>query len=360
MIRLATRHLAAIHAATSAEDLHESVQNAIRLEFATIPPYLTAMLSLHVDKNREIWTILDSVVVDEMLHMMINCNLLIALGGTPVIDSPTFLPPYPGPLPMAIRSGLTVGCQPFSMQLVSDMFMAIEQPEKVQSFPVAPHLLGAPPSFATIGMYYHALKAKIEELGNAVFKDNGGRQLVEPRWFSADRLFPIVDVASALKALDLIVAEGEGTSTSPEGDPGVIAHYYRFEQIIKGRKLIRDTRIAEGYSFSGDEIPFDPGGVWPITKNQKLRDLNPDSQAARCAAQFAYTFTKLLKALQEMFSGQPNAFTAALSIMFELKLAGQRLCSTPIDLRNPNGPHAGPAYEYVAQNRYPNELLQIR
>jgi hypothetical protein len=45
----------AVGAARTATDLHDLVQAAIRLEFSTIPPYLTAMLSLRPGANREIW-----------------------------------------------------------------------------------------------------------------------------------------------------------------------------------------------------------------------------------------------------------------------------------------------------------------
>jgi hypothetical protein len=347
MIKLSPRHLQAVQQARTADDLTESVQNTIQLEFSTIPPYLSAMLSLRMDRNREIWEILHSVVVDEMLHMVINCNLLIALGGVPVIDDPSFVPIYPTALPMAIHSGLTVGCEAFSLALVEKMFMGIEQPENIQHFPAARSAAAYP----TIGLYYQALKDKITELGDGAFQRDSSRQLVDPQWFSPGRLFPIVDVDSALRALDLIVVEGEGTSTSPEADAGAIAHYYRFEQILKGRKLIRDPSTAPGYSFSGSEVPFDSTAVWPMTANQKLRDLDADSQAGRRARQFAYTFTKLLRALHQTFNGQQQAFASAMSLMFELKLGGQMLCATPAAYAGrPTGLNAGPCFEYAAHN----------
>jgi hypothetical protein len=189
-------------------------------------------------------------------------------------------------------------------------------------------------------------------LGNGAFQPDSGRQLVDPQWFSPGRLFAILDVDSALRALDLIVIEGEGTSTSPEADVGAIAHYYRFEQILKGRKLIRDPHVAQGYSFSGSEVPFDSSAVWPITANQKLRDLDADSQAGRRARQFAYTFTKLLRALHQTFNGRPQAFASAMSLMFELKLGGQMLCATPaVYAGRPTGFNVGPCFEYAPENK---------
>jgi hypothetical protein len=49
MLRIERAPVEAVASATSAEDLVDLVQEAIRLEFATIPPYLTAMLSLKPD-----------------------------------------------------------------------------------------------------------------------------------------------------------------------------------------------------------------------------------------------------------------------------------------------------------------------
>jgi hypothetical protein len=70
----------------------------------------------------------------------------------------------------------------------------------------------------------------------------------------------------------------------------VIAHHYRFQQIVKGRRVIPDPRASHGFSFTGAPLPFDADPVGPITANQKLRDLDADSQAGRRARQFAYGF----------------------------------------------------------------------
>jgi hypothetical protein len=326
-------------------DLHESVQNSIALEFSTIPPYLTAMTSLKANANREIWDILHSVAVDEMLHMLINCNLLVALGGTPAVDNPAIVPSYPGPLPMAIHTGLIVGCEPFSIPLVRDTFMQVERPEDELQFPSAVQ----PAGYATIGLYYHTLKAKIRELGDAAFRSDDTGQLVNNDWFPPARLFAIVDAETALRAIDLIVREGEGTTTSPEGEPGVIAHFYRFEQIVKGHLLVANQSVPGKHSFTGADVPFDPDGVWPITPNQKLRDLDPDSPAGQRARQFASDFTNLLSALQQAFNGEPDMSDTAMGLMYQMTQAGQTLCATDaVHAGSPTGRKAGPTFEYLS------------
>src|SRR4051812_44331954 len=102
MIRLDRKVIEAVQAAASREELYPWLQNAIELEHSTIPPYLTAMFSLKPGKNDEIARLIRSIVQEEMLHMTIVGNILIAIGGHPAINLPRFIPKYPGPLPMSI------------------------------------------------------------------------------------------------------------------------------------------------------------------------------------------------------------------------------------------------------------------
>jgi hypothetical protein len=55
--------------------------------------------------NAEIGTLIDSVVKEEVAHMALACNILNAIGGEPAIDTPQFIPIYPGPLPGTIADG---------------------------------------------------------------------------------------------------------------------------------------------------------------------------------------------------------------------------------------------------------------
>jgi len=88
------------------EDLRCMLQTAIRLEFSTLPPYLTAFFSIREGCNVEVQDLIRSVVLQEMLHMAQAANLLIALGGRPIINSRCFAPVYPGPLPGGVMPGL--------------------------------------------------------------------------------------------------------------------------------------------------------------------------------------------------------------------------------------------------------------
>jgi hypothetical protein len=329
----------------SADDVVGLVHEAVRLEFGTIPPYLTAMLSLRPGTNRDIWWAIHDVVVDEMLHMLIGCNLLNALGTRPALDDPDLVLDYPGELPLGVGSGLQVGLERFSLDLVERVFMEIEEPEQVLPFPGRAGLVAADRSFGTIGEFYRTLAQVLTELGDQAFRGDPGRQVVAPRWFPADRLFPIRDARTAVRALTLVTEEGEGTATSPIDPDGDIAHYYRFAGIRRGRRLVVDPDVAQGFSFSGEPYHFDEAGVWPLTPNQRHGDLDADSEAWFAVRRFRLVFTRLLDALARTVDGDPDHLDAAMGVMFELKLAGQVLVTLPVRRTGVDtGPHAGPVF----------------
>jgi hypothetical protein len=91
-------------------DLHglrEALQAALELEHAVIPPYLYALYSLAPDGSRAVAKIIRSVVDKDMLHLTLAANLLNAVGGRPVLDSPDVLPRYQG-LREASAAGVSI------------------------------------------------------------------------------------------------------------------------------------------------------------------------------------------------------------------------------------------------------------
>ena len=123
------------------------------------------------------------------------------------------------------------------------------------------------------------------------------------RWFPNDELFPIVDLKSACRGIDIIVDQGEGTSSDPFQSPGDPAHYYKFGEILHGRTIVKtDT----GYAYAGAPIPFNPAGVHPMKPNPKIADFEPGSQAHTRVSEFAYAYSSLLNALHQAFNGAPD------------------------------------------------------
>jgi hypothetical protein len=341
MLKIDRSRIQAIFAAQQPQDLYDQLQGAIELEHATIPIYVTAFLSLQKGFMRDTASILRSVFMEEMLHMSIVCNVLNAIKGTPIINKQGFIPTYPGPLPMNIGD-LRVHLAPLSMGQVTE-FMKIEEPEEPLKFPVKTTLLAGVSPYATIGQFYLALIEKIEEFGGSIFRGDPTRQVVGDQWFPASELFAIKDAASAVAALQLIVEQGEGTQKSPLS-AGELAHYYRFAEIFNKKKLIPDSSVPEGYSYSGAAIPFDSSGVWNMVTDSKSSQYPVGSHAITVVDQFNVVYTKLLTAVQEEFDGAPRSLDPAIGLMYELHTLGSQVVETADPV---TGKQAAPSFEFA-------------
>src|SRR5262245_43311966 len=108
--------------------LKEALQAAIQLELSTIPPYLCAMWSIK-DPAEPVYDTIREIVVEEMLHMGLACNMLTTIGGAPRINAPDVVPQYPGPLPGGVRPTVRVALSGLTKDVVRDVFMQIEYPE---------------------------------------------------------------------------------------------------------------------------------------------------------------------------------------------------------------------------------------
>ena len=343
MLRIETGWLEAVATAERAADLYPSLQGAIELEHATIPVYLSALFSLKPGAMPAVRSILAAIARQEMLHMAIAANVLTALGGAPKMTGPDFVPSYPGHLPMNINGSLVVHLGPLTLARIRDEFLEIEEPEHPLVFPSG---LEAAVPFATIGQFYGALIARIRQLDPASFSGDRSRQVADGRWFSTNELFPIVDAASAERAIKVIVEQGEGTSTTPLDEAGDVAHYYRFQEILHGRRLIVDRTIPEGFAYRGDAVPFDQTGVWNMVQDARLANYAPGSRAAILCGAFNSVYTALLNTLHAAFNGRPQALDRAMGIMFELKVVASQLTET-IDERT--GKAAAPSFEYARE-----------
>lgn len=353
MLTIERATIESVRNASSAEELWPYVQDAIELEHATIPTYLTAYFSIKAGQNQVAAEIIESIVVQEMLHMTIAANLLTAIGGRPRLATPGFIPTFPGPLPMNIGDGMNVGLRKLTRAHVLDTFMAIEEPEHALVFPVTqPHVarLLAPtsfslqPEYATIGEFYAALGEAVAALGPAGFTGDPARQVVDNTWFPADQLFPIDGPASALAGIRVIVTQGEGTANSPDDDTAEPAHYYRFAQLVNGRLLVRDPSVEAGWSYSGAAVGIDPAGVWNLAPDAKVADYPEGSRARTLGDAFNTSYTNLLRALDATFDGHPDDLKAALGLMYELRLLAGSLVATRLpgtDLQ------AAPTFEYT-------------
>lgn len=314
--------------------LQQALQNAVELEHATLPTYLYAMYSLDQSqgKNSKIYGLIHSIVMEEMSHFGLACNILNAVGESPAIDTPDFVPTYPGPLPCGVEDQLTVPLARFSISLVQNVFMVIEEPE----LPTAVAEMGG----VTIGQLYAAISAAIVSQGSSIFTGEPGRQVSN----SSPVVTPVTDVDSATAAIDLIVEQGEGTLQSPDDAQDELAHYYRFAEIAAGKELIANPNPPPDWHYEGAAIPFDPTGVLPVVTNPKASQYTGAAKTAN--DQFNKDYSTLLADLHKTFNGDPDNLDAAIGDMVQLASDAAKVMGISLS----PGTNAGPSFEYVASS----------
>jgi hypothetical protein len=295
--------------------LQESLQSAIELEFATLPVYLSGMWSIK-EQSGEVYDLIKSVAIEEMLHMGLACNMLKAIGGTPRIVAPT----YPGHLPGGVLPDLNVYLGGLNQETLN-MYMAIERPEHPLPLIAA--------KYPTIGAFYDAIREQFESLSPPISTDGqlaapldvpnpdgSGSTITEP-------LTPLGALDDVLKAIATIKDQGEGTAHSPDSPEfgGELAHYYRFGEILHGKKFIE---INGSWQYSGDPIPFPecypvaqvpPGGYPGLSASEK----------------FNTAYSQLIAELQSAWSeGGEQALDTAIGIMFQLYGLAAPIITTPL------------------------------
>jgi hypothetical protein len=140
------------------------------------------------------------------------------------------------------------------------------------------------------------------------------------------------------------VREGEGTETLPFDEEGEVAHYYRFEEIDRGRRLREDPNVELGFSFSGAEIPFAPAEIFDIPDNPKMADYAPGSAQHRKVESFNRAYSDMLRSLQQTFNGAPRQIGEARSLMTLLRRIGTNI----VALTDPaTGRNLGLTFEFI-------------
>ncbi|MBP2561459.1 hypothetical protein J2857_004249 [Neorhizobium galegae] len=346
------------------DELQEILHGAMQLEHATIPPYLTALYSIIPGVNQDAAQVLRVIVVEEMLHLTIAANVLNAVGGTPDLTRPDFVASYPAYLPDG-ETDFEVGIQAFGREALTT-FLKIERPatrpERLKAGnpllhrKIPPHktMLGSHPSnkelhFYSIGEFYAAIVDGIRELegraqreGQTIFTGDRSRQVTSEYYYSGGgELFPVVDLKSAIDALELIIEQGEGDGGGIyDDDEHELAHYYRFDELVKGRYYLKGDKPGHP---TGPQLQVDWDGAYPIKPNLKVAEISDGSELREATIAFNHRYGEFLKLLTLAYNGQPSLLLEAVPIMFEFRNMMLEL------IRNPLPGHPGlngsPTYE---------------
>lgn len=308
-------------------ELHSHFRLALQIELATIPPYLYAMYSI-ADQASEATLLIRSIVAEEMLHAALVSNVLVAVGGQPDFKNPDLFPRYPMFLPHHTPP-LELGLQPCSKTLVQDVFMTLEQPE-VHGAP------DQPDEFETLGQFYHALEKGLEYLAarTDLFADpHVSNQLSNPAYyapvqFDADDsggLMLVHGLESALEAIEVIVHQGEGSSSERWADPDhrELTHYYKLRQISDGTIPIGEVR----------SLPLNP----------RTADYPTDLQPVSNLFNAAYTY--LFQVLDDLYSPKEDK-GAGVGDLYSLMTSVLSLVAHHLTMQPIGHTHmAGPTFE---------------
>ncbi len=284
------------------DHLRQHLQDAVALEFWTIPFYMSAMYSIE-DKSSEAYQLIRTVVNQEMLHLQCAANMANAYGLSPKIDAPiyegTSIPFLDFRLdpPEAIKPYLpyTAEIGPLDEKHINAMCL-IEIPEYDTKNEV--QLYSHTEEYGSIGAFYAALR-----LGASYLKEyvHGGVNQID--FFSSFyRNMPEMRITNSGKSghdqvdllIDLITEQGEGQNKLEETIPPVY------------QNTADDTHPDEDHFAKFNQIK--QAGDFPKTFPVKSPSdyTKEDHELQNIALE---QFTALRKALEALFSGQnPDQF----------------------------------------------------
>ena len=240
----------------SREELIYLLGEASEIEHGLLCEYIYAQFSLkrgvdeHVTAAQleriQAWekTLID-IAKQEMLHLALATNILTAIGAAPHFERPNF--------PILCRwypAGVRVVLLPFGEEALRH-FMFLERPEgmalndapELQSSGGAAEFVDAPltggaEEWHTVGHLYRGIEAGLAHLVDAYGEDEvfiGPQEAqVTTDIFEWAELTAVTDLASARRAIELIVEQGEGA----RGD-WVPAHFGRFVGMLEDYRAVR-------------------------------------------------------------------------------------------------------------------------
>jgi CDGSH-type Zn-finger protein/uncharacterized Fe-S cluster protein YjdI len=289
------------------------------------------------------------VAIEEMVHLALVNNLLVAIGSAPHLQRPNF-PVAAGYHP----SGVVVALAPFDRATL-DHFIFLERPEGVDvpdgaGFDAPPpyeravrsdHLVPSSQDYATVGHLYRGIRAGFEQLEARLGERGlflGARSAqVDSNGASLPGMAAVTDLASAQAAIDTIVTQGEGSTTNPER-----SHYRRF------------VAVREEYEAIARRRPdFTP--ALPVARNPVMRKppdprgkVHVDHPASACVLDVANaTYEFALRCLGRAFGDPQDSIdtrrpflNAAFDAMRLLTPLGELLCKMPASESRP-GVNAG-------------------
>lgn len=327
-------------------ELQTHLQSAIEVELSTIPPYLYAMYSIE-ETTSESYKLVRSVVVEEMLHLSLAANVLVAVGGTPRFYDEDLFPSFPTPLPHR-KPDLLLTLERCTPDVVDRVFTTVERPQTVEGLP-------EDASYESVGQFYRTIERAIDRLSDqyplfqtcrveSQMKDPEYYRPVEYTFEESGGLHFVEDLATAKRAIDTVIHQGEGLHDEQYADHEhkEMTHYYKFKRIAEGDVPVGETR--------------------PVVENPTVDDLPESLRPVAELFDASYCFMFLL--LEDVYSPVDEKTKARLvgdmySLMMGVLrplaryLTDQAISQDPVK-------HAGPTFEFYDFDRTTPPVEQVR
>jgi hypothetical protein len=340
------------------EDLHAYLNIAIQLEHATIPPYLTALYSMHPTTNADAYRVIRVVAVEEMLHLTLAANLLNAVGGTPDLTGEDFVPAYPCHLPDG-ETDFEVGTRAFSREAV-ESFLQIERPAQAEDTRFVSRerslraLIPAVDAheddlhFYSIGEFYAEIdqgaRRLYDEIGDDLFCGDPARQVGPEYYYSGGgEIVAVTDAASAAAAMRIISEQGEGLGGAIYDEVGELAHYFRFQQLLLGRYYQPGDQAG---TPTGPLFDVDWDAVYPVKADAQLDDYTEPGELRDAVYAYSAAYGAFLARLTEAFTGRPELLLPAVGDMFRIKELATQIMRNPMPRET--GVNAAPVFRGLA------------
>lgn len=353
------------------EELIFMLSEASQLEHMIMLQYLFAAFSLKREVSEGLTSEqLDAVsrweravmkvATQEMLHLATASNLLSAVGASPYFQRPNF--------PQLARyypRGINLVLAPFGETSLRH-FLFLERPEGMdlddapEFAPVgdasAPadeeEIVPEMQDFATVGHLYRGIEQGfrhlVDKFGEARIFIGPPRAQATRKEFSWAELSPVVDLASAIAGIEIIVEQGEGARGDWRN-----AHYGKFKAILDEYRSMK----AKDPDFEPTR-PVIPAFV-RCPADSPAVTLIEDPHTARVSNMFNACYEIMLQSLLRYFihDSETDEQLSALAdlgvdLMFDaVRPLGRYLTSLPVGPGAP-GKTAGPSFEMFRRAYY--------
>jgi CDGSH-type Zn-finger protein/uncharacterized Fe-S cluster protein YjdI len=287
---------------------------------------------------------LRQIALEEMLHLSLVNNILAAVGASPHLWRPAF-PVRPGRFPADVVMKLSRFCE-----ATVDHFLYIERPEGVELADgkgfdhkenyhraVRPDLLSPmAQDYVSQGHLYHGAINGLARLVDACGEDNvfvgHGEAQVSAAEFGLPGLFKVTDLASAKRAIDEIVLQGEGAPAHRDN-----SHYARFAAIKEELRALKQARPAfePARHAATNPILTETGDTEDVT-----RIVDPLAAKAVDLGNAIYGLT--MRVFAQIFAPAPlprdlrvELSVAATELMYLMRTVAEAATLLPLDERRP-------------------------